>query len=274
MILPNRRDIRSPARPHALRPLLADRGAAAHADEQPGCRGRRAPGGSGGLRRHRPRRARLGQLRPHRRHPAPPRTTTRPCWCSPASRSACSSTHPDAPRVLIANSNLVGALGHLGPLSTSSIAPADDVRPDDRRLLDLHRQPGHRAGHLRDLRGSRAPAITAASPPAAGSSPAASAAWAARSRWPPPWPASAAWPSNARPRRIEMRLRTGYLDREAPDLDAAMAMLEAARDAGTPVSIGLRGNAAEVFDADRRRRRQPACPDRTWSPTRPAPTTR
>ncbi len=33
--------------------------------------------------------------------------TTRRCWCSPASRSACSSTHADAPRVLIANSNLV-----------------------------------------------------------------------------------------------------------------------------------------------------------------------
>ena len=34
---------------------------------------------------------------------------------------------------------------------------ADDVRPDDRRLLDLHRQPGDRAGHVRVLRGDRAP---------------------------------------------------------------------------------------------------------------------
>ena len=31
----------------------------------------------------------------------------RPCWCSPASRWQCFKTHPDAPRVLIANSNLV-----------------------------------------------------------------------------------------------------------------------------------------------------------------------
>ena len=32
----------------------------------------------------------------------------------------------------------------------------DDVRPDDGGLLDLHRQPGHRAGDLRDVRRGRA----------------------------------------------------------------------------------------------------------------------
>ena len=35
----------------------------------------------------------------------------------------------------------------------------DDVRPDDGRLLDLHRQPGHRPGHLRDLRRDGPPAL-------------------------------------------------------------------------------------------------------------------
>ena len=35
--------------------------------------------------------------------------TTRRCWCSRASRWASSRTHPDAPRVLIANANLVPA---------------------------------------------------------------------------------------------------------------------------------------------------------------------
>ena len=46
------------------------------------------------------------------------------------------------------------------------------------------------------------------------------------------------------PSRIEMRLRTGYLDRQTDDLDTALAWV---RDARTPVSVGLLGNAAEVF---------------------------
>jgi hypothetical protein len=46
--------------------------------------------------------------------------------------------------------------GPTGITSTSSTALGpDDVRPDDRRLVDLHRHAGHRAGHLRDLRRSR-----------------------------------------------------------------------------------------------------------------------
>ncbi len=61
-------------------------------------------------------------------------------------------THEWAPRVLIANSNLVGALGHLGRLPGARAGRPDDVRPDDRRLVDLHRHPGHPPGHLRDVR--------------------------------------------------------------------------------------------------------------------------
>jgi len=49
------------------------------------------------------------------------------------------------------------------------------------------------------------------------------------------------------PSRIEMRLRTGYLDAEARDLDEALARIEAAKQAGRPVSVGLLGNAADVF---------------------------
>ncbi len=47
--------------------------------------------------------------------------------------------------------------------------------------------------------------------------------------------------------RIEKRLETGYLDARAETLDQAMAMIEAARRDGTPRSIGLLGNAAEIF---------------------------
>ena len=50
-------------------------------------------------------------------------------------------------------------LGDLGSLQRARPQGPDDVRPDDRRLVDLYRQPGHRPGHLRDLRRGRPPAL-------------------------------------------------------------------------------------------------------------------
>ena len=47
--------------------------------------------------------------------------------------------------------------------------------------------------------------------------------------------------------RIERRLETRYLDERAADLDAALERLEAAKAAGEAVSVGLLGNAAEVL---------------------------
>lgn len=49
------------------------------------------------------------------------------------------------------------------------------------------------------------------------------------------------------PTRIEFRLRTRYLDQRADNLDDALAKLAAAKAAGTATSIGLLGNAADVF---------------------------
>ena len=68
-------------------------------------------------------------------------------------------THEWAPRVLIANSNLVPAVGHLGGVPPPGGGRADHVRADDRRVLDLHRHPGHPAGHLRDVRRRRRQAV-------------------------------------------------------------------------------------------------------------------
>ncbi len=53
--------------------------------------------------------------------------------------------------------------------------------------------------------------------------------------------------------RIERRLETRYLDERAADLDQALARLEAAREAGEAVSVGLLGNAAEVLPEIARR---------------------
>jgi len=49
------------------------------------------------------------------------------------------------------------------------------------------------------------------------------------------------------PARIEMRLRSGYLDAAASSIDAALAMIDQAVKSGEPKSIGLLGNAAQVL---------------------------
>jgi len=49
------------------------------------------------------------------------------------------------------------------------------------------------------------------------------------------------------PSRIEMRLKTGYLDCQANDLDEALAMMERSCRERKPLSVGVLGNAADVF---------------------------
>ncbi|USD64121.1 urocanate hydratase [Vibrio sp. SCSIO 43136] len=44
--------------------------------------------------------------------------------------------------------------------------------------------------------------------------------------------------------RIDYRLRTGYVDKKATSLDEALAMIQSST---TPISVGLLGNAADVF---------------------------
>ncbi|MCP4461375.1 MAG: urocanate hydratase [Planctomycetaceae bacterium] len=47
--------------------------------------------------------------------------------------------------------------------------------------------------------------------------------------------------------RIQMRLDTGYVDQMATDLDQAMAMIQKSCADGKPTSVGLLGNAAEIL---------------------------
>src|SRR5207249_971713 len=49
------------------------------------------------------------------------------------------------------------------------------------------------------------------------------------------------------PGRIERRLGTGYLDRMSKDLDEALGLVQEARAAGGALSVGLVGNAADVM---------------------------
>jgi urocanate hydratase len=55
------------------------------------------------------------------------------------------------------------------------------------------------------------------------------------------------------PARIEKRLATGYLDERADDLDDALRRVEEARRARRPLSVGLVGNAATVYEELARR---------------------
>jgi urocanate hydratase len=59
------------------------------------------------------------------------------------------------------------------------------------------------------------------------------------------------------PSRIEMRLATGYLDRKTADLDEALGWVKDACAHGEAVSVGLLGNAAEIFPELVRRGERP-----------------
>src|SRR5258708_16812705 len=73
------------------------------------------------------------------------------------------------------------------------------------------------------------------------------------------------------PSRIDRRLATGYLDRRADGLDDAMAMLRDAKERRQAVSIGLLGNAAELFPELARRGGEDAgwLPDVVTGPATP-----
>ncbi|ACY48479.1 urocanate hydratase [Rhodothermus marinus] len=49
------------------------------------------------------------------------------------------------------------------------------------------------------------------------------------------------------PERIQRRIRTGYLDRMSTDLDEALALVLRARERGEALSVGLLGNIADVL---------------------------
>ncbi len=48
--------------------------------------------------------------------------------------------------------------------------------------------------------------------------------------------------------RIDFRLRTRYVDHKATSLDEALALIDAAKAEGRAISVGLLGNAADVYD--------------------------
>ncbi len=136
-----------PARHAAELQELAHRGAPAHADEQPRPRGGGRPPALDRLRRHGAGRPQLGGLRQDRRDaPAPGNERDAP---GPVRQARGRVRNPRGRAARVDRQRAARArLGHLGQVPRARAAGADHVRPDDRRLLDLHRHAGHPAGHV------------------------------------------------------------------------------------------------------------------------------
>jgi urocanate hydratase len=155
-------------------------------------------------------------------------------------------THADAPRVLIANSNLVPAYANwehfheldkaglmmYGQMTAGSwiyIGTQGIVQGTYETFVEVGRQ--HYGGSLKGkwiLTGGLG-GMGGAQPLAATMAGASMIA------------------VECKPSSIEFRLRTGYLDEKADSVDEALKIIEAAHARGKAVSVGVLGNAAEVF---------------------------
>jgi urocanate hydratase len=155
-------------------------------------------------------------------------------------------THADAPRVLIANSNLVArwadwqhfneldkkGLMMFGQMTAGSwiyIGSQGIVQGTYETFVEMGRQ--HYGGNLagRWILTAGLGGMGGAQPLAATMAGASMLA------------------IECRPERIAKRLQTKYLDVEARSLDEALAILERAGKQGKPVSVGLLGNAGDVL---------------------------
>jgi urocanate hydratase len=167
-------------------------------------------------------------------------------------------THADAPRVLIANSNLVPhwatwehfneldrkGLMMYGQMTAGSwiyIGSQGIVQGTYETFVEMGRQ--HYAG---DLAGRW---ILTAGLGGMGGAQTLAATMAGAS----------CLAVECRPSSIEFRLRTGYVDMQAKDLDEALAMIDASVRAKTPKSVALLGNAADIFPELVRRGVRPNC---------------
>ncbi|WP_447763245.1 urocanate hydratase [Sphingopyxis panaciterrae] len=155
-------------------------------------------------------------------------------------------THENAPRVLIANSNLVPhwanwdhfneldkrGLAMYGQMTAGSwiyIGTQGIVQGTYETFVEMGRQ--HYGG---DLSGKWL--LTAGLGGMGGAQPLAAVMAGA-----------SCLAIECQPSRIEMRLRTGYLDASASTIEEAMAIIEKSCAEKRPVSVGLLGNAAELL---------------------------
>jgi len=167
-------------------------------------------------------------------------------------------THTDAPRVLIANSNLVPrwanwehfneldrkGLMMYGQMTAGSwiyIGSQGIVQGTYETFVEMGRR--HYGG---DLSGKWI--LTAGLGGMGGAQPLAAVMAGA-----------SCLAIECRPSSIEFRLRTGYVDVQAKDLDEALAIIEESTRNKKPISVALLGNAAEILPELVRRGVRPDC---------------
>jgi urocanate hydratase len=158
------------------------------------------------------------------------------------------ATHSEAPRVLIANSNLVPhwatwehfhqldrmGLAMYGQMTAGSwiyIGSQGIVQGTYETFVEMGRR--HFGGNLRGKW-----ILTAGLGGMGGAQPLAATMAGA-----------SLLAVECRQSRIAKRLETGYVDAEARDLDEALAMIAAANNKGAPVSVALLGNIVDVLAA-------------------------
>src|SRR5947208_6769705 len=161
-------------------------------------------------------------------------------------------THPDAPRVLIANSNLVPQwatwekfreLDAAGLMMYGQMTAGSWIYIGSQGILQGTYETFAAAARKRfggSLRGRLV--VTAGLGGMGGAQPLAVTMCG-----------GAALCVEVDLQRIERRIETGYLDARAADLDDALARLDAARSERRALSIGLAGNAAELLPEVARR---------------------
>jgi urocanate hydratase len=155
-------------------------------------------------------------------------------------------THPDAPRVLIANSNLVAhwatwehfnELDRLGLMMYGQMTAGSWIYIGSQGIVQGTYETFAEAGRRHyggDLAGRWI--LTGGLGGMGGAQPLAATMAGA-----------SCLAVECRRSRIERRLETRYLDRLAETLDEALAMIDEASRAKRALSVGLVGNAAEVF---------------------------
>ena len=155
-------------------------------------------------------------------------------------------THPDAPRVLIANSNIVphwatlekfSELDRLGLMMFGQMTAGSWIYIGSQGIVQGTYETFAEVGRRHyggDLSGRWI--LTGGLGGMGGAQPLAATMAGA-----------SLLAVECQPSRIEMRLQTGYLDRQSSDLDEALAIVEEACARNAPVSVGLLGNAAEVY---------------------------
>jgi urocanate hydratase len=155
-------------------------------------------------------------------------------------------THPDAPRVLIANSNLVPhwatwehfheldrkGLMMFGQMTAGSwiyIGSQGIVQGTHETFVEMGRR--HFAGNLLGKW-----ILTAGLGGMGGAQPLAATMAGA-----------SLLAVECRPSRIAKRLETGYIDAQAPSLNDALTMIATAKQQGKPLSVALLGNIVDVL---------------------------